>query len=158
MKVDSAGIFAHGKESRGDRLDIAMGSLRQVLAVEMLEYEDKNCLTGDNKTRSQSKQVELLHAMEIIAENMNKLDERKVGVACAPTKVKTDWLTTLEMMQVLMSNTTIIAEADDGERVEWTDIGITFKPVEGCPLQCPTMGSKFLKDRHWKIMPKGVER
>jgi len=33
-----------------------VSNIRKVLAIEMLEYEDKNYLSGDNKTRSEEKQ------------------------------------------------------------------------------------------------------
>jgi len=38
--------------------------IRQVLAIEMLEYEDKNHLSGDNKSRCEKKMELLNNAME----------------------------------------------------------------------------------------------
>jgi hypothetical protein len=42
--------------------------IRQVLAIEILEYEDKNHLSGDNESRSRKKILLLSNAMEKIFE------------------------------------------------------------------------------------------
>ncbi len=40
--------------------------LREIYAVEILEYHDKNLLSGDNKTRSEWRQERLLASISIL--------------------------------------------------------------------------------------------
>lgn len=47
--------------------------LSTLLAVESLEYHDKNLLSGDNKSRSEWRQEEIISMLEIL--NKYKLDE-----------------------------------------------------------------------------------
>ena len=48
-----------------------LSNLRKVLAIEMLEYEDKNLLAGDNKTRSEGKRLLIEDCIRTIKSNMN---------------------------------------------------------------------------------------
>ena len=40
--------------------------LEELYAIELLEYHDKNLLSGDNKTRSEWRQKRLEHALSVI--------------------------------------------------------------------------------------------
>ena len=44
--------------------DKLISTLRTIHAIEVLEYEDKNHLSGSNKSRSETKQSLLNYAME----------------------------------------------------------------------------------------------
>jgi hypothetical protein len=46
--------------------------IRQVLAIEMLEYENKNHLSGDNESRCKKK-------IELLSNAMNKIIELSKG-------------------------------------------------------------------------------
>ena len=50
------------------RLDLIQSELVTLLAVETLEYHDKNWLAGDNKTRNEAKQ-------EILKDCINRIDK-----------------------------------------------------------------------------------
>jgi len=43
-----------------------LSNLRKLLGIEMLEYEDKNLLSGDNKTRSVEKMLLLEECINLI--------------------------------------------------------------------------------------------
>jgi hypothetical protein len=45
--------------------------IRQALAIEMLEYEDKNHLSGNDKSRSETK-------IKLLSEAMQKIKKTKV--------------------------------------------------------------------------------
>jgi len=46
-----------------------LSNLRKLLAIEMLEYEDKNLLSGDNKTRSEEKMLLLEECIDLIKQS-----------------------------------------------------------------------------------------
>ena len=54
-----------------------LSNLRKILAIEILEYEDKNYLSGDNKSRNEEKILLIEDCIRIIKheENINKLNE-----------------------------------------------------------------------------------
>jgi len=58
------------KERRIDMKEIE-SLIRQALAIEMLEYEDKNHLSGNNKSRSETK-------IELLSEAMQKIKKDKI--------------------------------------------------------------------------------
>lgn len=50
------------------KLQILRAELEKMYAVELLEYHDKNHLSGDNKTRSETRQEQLQYAMRLVSE------------------------------------------------------------------------------------------
>ncbi len=50
------------------KLKKAESLLRQALAIEMLEYEDKNLLSGNNCSRAENKMNMLKDALQIVEE------------------------------------------------------------------------------------------
>jgi len=55
--------------------DILISTLRIIHAIEVLEYEDKNHLAGNNKSRSETKQSLLNYALEK-AHTLKELDKQ----------------------------------------------------------------------------------
>lgn len=49
-------------------IKILKAELEKMYAVELLEYHDKNHLSGDNKTRSETRQEQLKYAIKLLAE------------------------------------------------------------------------------------------
>lgn len=50
------------------KLEYLKAELEKMYAVELLEYHDKNHLTGDNKSRSETRQEQLQYAMKLADE------------------------------------------------------------------------------------------
>ncbi len=61
-----------------DKLDELRGYLRQLIAVETLEYEDKDWLSKDNYLRSENKE-ELLNICRLIVDELK--EERDLPAA-----------------------------------------------------------------------------
>jgi len=51
--------------------------LNKMYAVELLEYHDKNLLSGDNKSRSEQRQEQLKYCIELVEHDMNLLTKTK---------------------------------------------------------------------------------
>lgn len=50
------------------KLETLKAELEKMYAVELLEYYDKNHLSGDNKTRSETRQEQLQYSIRLINE------------------------------------------------------------------------------------------
>ena len=50
------------------KLEYLKAELEKMYAVELLEYHDKNHLSGDNKSRCEKKQEQLQYAMKLTNE------------------------------------------------------------------------------------------
>lgn len=48
------------------RINDLNAELEKMYAVELLEYHDKNHLSGDNKSRSETRQQQLKYSMELV--------------------------------------------------------------------------------------------
>ncbi|WP_238858968.1 hypothetical protein [Clostridium sp. YIM B02569] len=51
---------------KNDDLEKVKSIIRSLYGIALLEYEDKNLLSGDNKTRSEKQQALLQEAYEIL--------------------------------------------------------------------------------------------
>jgi len=67
---EKANKIINALERRIDMREIE-SLIRQALAIEMLEYEDKNHLSGNDKSRSETK-------IELLSEAMQKIKKDKV--------------------------------------------------------------------------------
>ena len=50
------------------KIETLKAELEKMYAVELLEYHDKNHLSGDNKTRSETRQEQLQYSMRLLNE------------------------------------------------------------------------------------------
>ena len=50
------------------KIEYLKAELEKMYAVELLEYHDKNHLSGDNKSRSEKRQEQLKYAMHLTEE------------------------------------------------------------------------------------------
>ena len=48
------------------KLDLLKNELQKMYGVELLEYHNKNLLSGDNKTRCEDRQNDLIASMNLI--------------------------------------------------------------------------------------------
>ena len=56
------------------KLEYLKSELEKMYAVELLEYHDKNHLTGDNKSRCETRQEQLKYSMKLVQEINEVID------------------------------------------------------------------------------------